>query len=76
MAGAESRSPDGSVTPGTFQHEYPEGEEVFLSGVAMSGRTPLERVEYWVRSVPAHAGPLEDDDPELLGADWRPATLQ
>ena len=42
----------------------------------MSGRTPLERVEYWVRSVPAHEGPLEDDDPELLGAEWRPATLQ
>jgi hypothetical protein len=32
------------------------------SGVAISGRTPLERVEYWVRVVPFHQKPLEDDD--------------
>ena len=80
--GAEIRAPDGTVTPpgnpGHYQHTFHEGDTVFLSGVAMNGRTPLDRVEYWVRLVPSHAEaePLNDDDPELLvAAQWHPARI-
>lgn len=53
------------------------GEPVFLSGVAMSGRTPLSRVEYWARAVGADGrSPLADDDEELLTAPWEEATIQ
>lgn len=58
------------------------GEDIVFTGNAISGRTPLERVEYWVRSVPPlaegerRAPVLPDNDPELLSAPWQPCTLQ
>ena len=57
-------------------------EDIVFTGNAVSGRTPLERVEYWVRSVPPltegeRVGPaLPDNDPQLLDAPWVPCTLQ
>ena len=77
IEGSDNTEPNREA-PGGLQHDFVEGETVRLSGVAMSGRTPLERVEYWARTVPSHddAAPLDDDAPELLGAPWQPATLQ
>ena len=48
-----------------------EGESFGLRGIAMSGRTPLARVEYWLRpveplEVTGELPPLPDDAPELL----------
>lgn len=76
-----------SAEPGLVNSEMPtfkQGQSVVVTGTAMSGRTPLERVEYWVRPVEPiepiePAGPaaaLSDDASELLNATWRPATLQ
>lgn len=58
-----------------------EGEHFTLRGVAMSGRTPLARVEYWLRAVEplevtGELPPLPDNAPELLGAPWQPCVLQ
>ena len=58
-----------------------EGESFGLRGIAMSGRTPLARVEYWLRpveplEVTGELPPLPDDAPELLAAPWQPCTLQ
>lgn len=60
-----------------MQRTFKVGEPVFLSGVAMNGRTPLSRVEYWVRSVGTDApSALADDADELLAAPWEEATIQ
>ena len=77
MEGADVTEP-GREAEGTLQRTFQLGEPILLSGVAMSGRTPLERVEYWVRRVENIDAPssLADDDPELLSADWRPAALR
>jgi hypothetical protein len=36
---------------GEAQRTFKVGEPVFLSGTAMNGRTPVERVEYLLRSI-------------------------
>eukprot|EP01043_Picozoa_sp_COSAG02_P016199 COSAG02_NODE_708_length_18231_cov_53.208416_10_plen_466_part_00 len=74
-----------SGEPGSVNIEtvptYTQGQSIVVTGTAISGRTPLQRVEYWVRPVEPMqlAGPaamLPDDASELLNAMWRPATLQ
>ncbi len=68
----------GREREGSLQRTFRPGEPILLSGVVMRGRTPLDRVEYWVRRVEDNSAPsaLADDDPELLSADWRPATVE
>jgi hypothetical protein len=76
VEGAENIEP-GREAPGSLQRTFKVGEPVFLSGVAMNGRTPLLRVEYWVRSVGTDApSTLADDADELLTAPWEEATIQ
>ena len=77
VEGADVTEP-GREAEGSLQRTYRLGEPILLSGVAMSGRTPLLRVEYWVRRVANIDTPstLRDDDHELLAADWKPAELQ
>ena len=65
----------------TAPKTVPHGEPVLLAGTAMSGRTPLGRVEYWVRPVEpllvtGELPALPDDAPELLNASWHVAELQ
>lgn len=75
--GTEPRRP----TLGQLQREFKVGEPVRLTGVAMNGRTPLRRVEYWVRAVSRMDSakpipPLADDDPELLAGPWLPTQIE
>lgn len=55
--------------------EYKFGEPVILTGQAISGRSGLERVEYWVRKLEEGARRLEDDSEELLAAPWKPCEV-
>lgn len=48
----------------------PAGAPVPVSGLAISGWSGLQRVEYWLRAVPAPAGDLADDDPAWQDAKW------
>ena len=76
VEGAENIEP-GREAPGSLQRTFKVGEPVFLSGVAMSGRTPLSRVEYWVRAVGTdEPSRLADEDDELLSAPWKEAAIQ
>jgi DMSO/TMAO reductase YedYZ molybdopterin-dependent catalytic subunit len=54
---------------------YPVGTVVTIHGTAMVGWPGLERVEGWLRSVPASGEELQDDDPAWMTADWRPCPL-
>ena len=63
--------------PSTIQ----EGNTFTLRGIAISGRTPLAHVEYWLRpveplEVTGELPPLSDDAPELLAGPWQPCALQ
>jgi DMSO/TMAO reductase YedYZ molybdopterin-dependent catalytic subunit len=56
---------------------YPAGKAVTIRGTAMVGWPGLDRVEYWLRPVPApgEGEDLRDDDPAWASAAWRPARL-
>ncbi|MEZ0257933.1 MAG: molybdopterin-dependent oxidoreductase [Chthoniobacter sp.] len=55
--------------------QFPAGEPVALSGVAISGWSGLRRVEYWVRPAEAPPVPLADEDPAWENAQWQECTL-
>lgn len=55
--------------------EYKFGEPVILTGQAISGRSGLQRVEYWVRRLEEGARRIEDDSEELLAAPWKPCEI-
>lgn len=55
--------------------EYKFGEPIILTGQAISGRSGLQRVEYWVRKLEEGARRLEDDSEELLAAPWKPCEI-
>ena len=78
VEGADVTEP-GREAQGKLQRVFKVGEPILLSGVAMSGRTPLKKVEYWVRSVDDFEFPpkdkLADNDDELLSAPWQSATI-
>ncbi|HEV7401295.1 MAG TPA: molybdopterin-dependent oxidoreductase [Chthoniobacteraceae bacterium] len=46
------------------------GAPIAVGGLAISGWSGLRRVEYWLRSVPAPAGDLAEDDPAWQEAKW------
>jgi DMSO/TMAO reductase YedYZ molybdopterin-dependent catalytic subunit len=47
------------------------GSSVHIGGLAISGWSGLNRVEYWLRSAPAKRGNLSDDDPAWDAAQWQ-----
>lgn len=51
------------------------GQSVTVGGLAISGWSGLERVEYWLRPAPEKPGDLADDDPAWDTADWQPCEL-
>ena len=55
--------------------EYKFGEPIILTGQAISGRSGLQRVEYWVRKLEDGARRIEDDSEELLSAPWKPCEI-
>jgi hypothetical protein len=58
------------------EERWPAGRPIIVRGAAMVGWPGLERVEYWLRSAPAQAAPLADDDPAWRSAQWRPAVIE
>lgn len=78
VEGADITEP-GREAEGKLQKVFSTSElPILLSGVVVCGRTPLERVEYWVRRVDNIDRPsmLADDDDELLDAQWKPAAIE
>lgn len=52
------------------------GDPVILTGTVINGLSGLQRVEYWVRPVDENSKKLDDLDPELLNAPWKPCELE
>jgi len=55
--------------------QFPAGEPVALSGMAISGWSGLRRVEYWVRPAESPPVPLADEDPAWESAQWQECAL-
>ena len=51
------------------------GEPALVEGVAIAGRSGLQRVEYWLRAGNGADANLSDDDPAWKTADWRPCDV-
>ncbi len=49
----------------------PVGKPVTASGLAISGWSGLDHVEYWVRPASGNPGDLSEDDPAWETAEWR-----
>ena len=52
------------------------GQQVFVSGLAISGLSGLKRVEYWVRASDNKPGDLSEDDPAWEKAKWIECRLE
>jgi DMSO/TMAO reductase YedYZ molybdopterin-dependent catalytic subunit len=57
--------------PQTFK----AGKPIVLTGVAISGLSGLQRVEYWLRPDTGKHGKLAEDDPAWKTAKWLPCQL-
>ena len=51
------------------------GTPVAVGGLAITGWSGLERVEYWLRPAPEKPGDLAEDDPAWDTARWQPCEL-
>ena len=56
--------------------EYAKGEDVFVSGQVICGRSGLKRVEYWVRRLEKDAVEFADDDMRILEGPWNECELE
>ena len=59
-----------------LQAEYTAGQQVFVSGQVICGRSGLKRVEYWLRRLDDEAVELAADDPMILNASWTECELE
>ena len=75
-----NNDPDSYLKTAAYVDKGPEqikaGEPVFLTGQVVCGPSGVKRVEYWVRRLEGHPGPLADDAPELLRRPWVECELQ
>jgi DMSO/TMAO reductase YedYZ molybdopterin-dependent catalytic subunit len=55
--------------------KFSAGQPVFVSGLAICGRSGLQRVEYWLRRTGAGAAALSEGDPEWEAASWKPGLV-
>jgi DMSO/TMAO reductase YedYZ molybdopterin-dependent catalytic subunit len=71
---------DGTLKTAAYLDKGPEkvaaNQAIVIKGMVMSGPSGLKRVEYWVKPVEKQGPPMEDDDPQLEQAPWRPCELQ
>lgn len=51
------------------------GAPVAVGGLAITGLSGLQRVEYWLRPAPEKQGDLAEDDPAWDTAQWQPCDL-
>ena len=56
--------------------KYARGQPVELSGLALSGLSGLQRVEYWLYRVEPGAPPVVQDDATYEAAHWIPCQLE
>lgn len=49
----------------------PAGQPVTVSGLAISGWSGLDHIEYWLRPAPEKPGDLAEDDPAWETATWQ-----
>ncbi len=56
--------------------KFPAGQPIFFTGLALSGLSGLQRVEWWLRRVEPDARPVVLDDETWRAAKWTPAELE
>ncbi len=60
----------------TFPEQQPAHKVVFVSGLAISGLSGLERVEYWLRRIAPDEVPVTDDPSTWTNAKWQECRLE
>lgn len=56
--------------------QYSLGQDVFLAGQVICGRSGLKRVEHWLRCLDDQSVELADDDPAIDEATWVECELE
>ena len=75
----KNNDPESFLKTAAYTDEGPEKIEaaktVTVTGQVISGLSGIKHVECWVRKVSAEQEPLSEDDPEFLGAPWKPCHI-
>jgi DMSO/TMAO reductase YedYZ molybdopterin-dependent catalytic subunit len=61
---------------GATPDKFPAGQPIFLSGLALSGWSGLQRVEYWLHRIEPGAKPAVQDDETYRAAQWAAGELE
>jgi len=56
--------------------KFRAGQPIFFTGLALSGLSGLQRVEWWLHRVEPDAKPVAQDDATFRAAQWTPAELE
>jgi len=56
--------------------KFPAGRPIFFTGLALSGLSGLQRVEWWLHRTEPDAKPVAQDDETYRAAQWTPAELE
>lgn len=76
----QNNDPESHLKTAAYIDKAPEkfsaGQPVTLGGLALSGLSGLERVEYWMRFIPAGAAAPAPDDAAWAAAKWTPCVLE
>ena len=56
--------------------KFPAGQPIFFTGLALSGLSGLQRVEWWLHRVEPEAKPVVLDDETYRAAQWTPCELE
>ena len=61
---------------GAVPESFPVGQAVFITGLALSGLSGLQRVEWWLHHVEPDAKPVVEDDETYRAAQWTACELE
>jgi DMSO/TMAO reductase YedYZ molybdopterin-dependent catalytic subunit len=56
--------------------KYAAGQPIFFTGLALSGLSGLQRVEWWLHRAEPDAKPVAQDDETYRAAQWTPCELE
>ncbi len=56
--------------------KFSAGQPIFFTGLALSGLSGLQRVEWWLHRVEPDAKPVVQDDETYAAAQWTPCELE
>ena len=76
----QNNDPESHLKTAAYIDQAPDkftaGQPVVLAGLALSGLSGLERVEYWLHRVEPGAPAVIQDDATYQGARWTPCQLE